>query len=336
MQALQIVKYQKDVLAGVRLQTMTAPSVGAQQVLVRMRAAALNPADTLIIQGEMALMSPRKLPFAVGIEGAGVIEAVGTAVSDFKAGDAVFFYTGLAWGGTLAEQCVVDASACALKPDHLNFTQAAACALALLCAQQSLERGQVRAGQRVLIHGAGGAVGAAAVWLATLRGAQVEATGNAADAAYVTQLGATHFYDYRTRAISSIPAGFDMVLDGMGGAMLSDSLSLLKPGGVLVSLKVMTDVEDMLRQGMKINALIRFVLPLLARKPIKMARKAGVTLRGLATYPDGMGLAQLARLTAQYSFIPRIAQTFTLAQAPEALRYFNTAKPRGKVVVEIP
>lgn len=336
MQVLQIMKYQKDILGAVSLQTVATPLVGARQVLVRMRAAAFNPADNHIINGEMAMMSPRKPPFGVGIEGAGVIESLGTEVSNFQVGDAVFFYTGLAWGGTLAEYCVVDASACTLKPQHLDFSQAAACALALLCAHKSLERGQVGAGSRVLIHGAGGAVGAAAVWLAKLRGAQVEATGNAADADYVSQLGAQHFYDYRTQTVSSIPAGFDMVLDGMGGAMLADSLPLLKPNGVMVSLKVMTGVEDMLRQGMKINGLVRFLMPIMFRKPIKLAQKAGVKLVGLATYPDGVALAQLAQFAEQYGFVPRIAKTFPLAQAAEALRYFNTAKPRGKVVVEMP
>jgi NADPH:quinone reductase-like Zn-dependent oxidoreductase len=190
MKAFRVLRYNKKNFADVRLMDVDVPSPSPQQLRVRMSAAAFNPADLHTLSGEMGMMSPVKPPFTLGVDGAGVVEAVGADVRDFQVGDEVFFYTGLVWSGTFAETVMVDARACAAKPAHWSYAQAAAVALALLCADLALERAQVHAGQQILIHGAGGSVGAAAVLLARQRGASVHATGSLDDKSFTEQLGA--------------------------------------------------------------------------------------------------------------------------------------------------
>lgn len=336
MQALVLTKHQKMGFDTVTLTNLAPPQPTANQVLVRMKAAAFNPADLLIISGEMKPISPNKVPFVLGVDGAGIVEAVGTAVHDFKVGDEVMFYTGLVWSGTVAEYLAVDANACAPKPSSWSFEQAAAAALGLLCAHLALARTQVRQGQRILVHGGGGAVGAAAIMLAHQQGVIVDTIANAADTAYLQSLGAKTVFDYKTQALNSLPqAHYDMVLEGMGGDTLLQSLPLIKRGGSIASLKVMTELEDMKRMGMKVPAIFKLLLSLMFRKYTKAATKMGIKLYGIATYQDGKTLAAVTQIAKQTGYLPRIDKTFALSEAKAALEYFAKGKPRGKVVVSL-
>lgn len=334
MQALILNRFEKNGLNGIALQTQAVPRPDANQVLVRMKAAAFNPADLHIASGEMKMMSLVKPPFVLGVDGAGVVEQVGSAVRGFAVGDAVFFYTGLVFCGTLGEYMVVEAQALARKPEGWSFEYAAASALALLCANLSLSRAGVKAGQRVLVHGGGGAVGSAAIVLAYARGATVDTTGSASDAVYLQSLGASTVFDYKTQPLSSLPqAAYDMVLDGMGGVMFLQSLPLIKTGGVIASLKVMTGLEDMLRMGMKPPAIVKWLLPLMFGKYIRAARKAGVRFEGVATYPDGATLSRLGEQIHALGYVPRVAKTFVMTEAKSALEHFASGKAKGKVLV---
>lgn len=336
MLALTLNRFQKNGYQGIELRDQTSTQPQAHQVLVRMKAAAFNPADLHIASGEMKMMSPVKPPFVLGVDGAGVVEQVGAAVRGCAVGDAVFFYTGLVHCGTVGEYMVVDAQALAHKPEDWSFEQAAASALALLCANLSLSRAGVKTGQRVLVHGGGGAVGSAAIVLARARGAEVDTTASAADAAYLRSLGASTVFDYKTQPLNSLPqSAYDTVLDGMGGAMFLQSLPLIKTGGAIASLKVMTGLDDMLRMGMKPPAIVKCLLPLMFGKYTRAARKAGVRLEGVATYADGAALNALGEQAAALEYTPRIAKTFALHEAKTALEFFASGKAKGKVVVTI-
>ncbi|GHA75042.1 oxidoreductase [Formosimonas limnophila] len=336
MKALVLTQYKKAGLDTVVLKDLPQPQPTNSQVLVRLKAAAFNPADLHIISGEMKAMSPNKAPFALGVDGAGVVESVGSGVSHFKVGDEVMFYTGLVWSGTVAEYIAVDVNACAIKPASWTFEQAAAAALGLLCARQALNRAQVKSGQHILIHGGGGAVGAAAIVLAQNLGATVDTTANVADTEYLKSLGVHIVFDYKTQPLTSLPkAHYDMVLDGLGDETLLQSLPLLKKTGVVISLKVMTGVDDMARMGMNVPWIFKLLMPLMFRKFTKVAHKAGVQLHGVATYQDGKTLEAIAKIAEQKSYLPRIDRTFALNEAKEALEYFANSKTRGKVVVRM-
>lgn len=336
MQALTLTQFKKPGLNGISLQERPVNEPLGGQVLVRMRAAALNHADLHIAGGEMKMMSPIKPPFVLGVEGAGVVAQVGAQVTKFEAGDEVFFYTGLVHCGTLGEYMTVDAYALAFKPANWTFEKAAASALGLLCADLSLTRAGVDSDQRLLVHGGGGAVGSAAIMLARARGAQVDTTASHSDAAYLHNTGASHVFDYKSQPINRLPnAAYDVVLEGMGGKMFMQSLALIKSGGVIVSLKVMTSLNDMLRMGMQPPAIVKWMLPLVFGRYIRAARKAGVRLEGVATFADGARLEVLGELASQMGYQPRIAQTFNLNEAMAALRLFTNGAAKGKVVVNI-
>lgn len=334
MLALTLTRFHKEGFNGIALQEQPVPQPQAHQVLVRIKAAAFNPADLHIASGEMKMMSPAKPPFVLGVDGAGVVEQVGAAVRNFAVGDAVFFYTGLVHCGSLGEYAAVDVKALARKPAGWTFEQAAASALALLCADLSLSRANVQAGQRVLVHGGGGAVGSAAIVLARARGAQVDTSASGSDTAYLNSLGVKTVFDYKTQPVNSLPqAAYDMVLDGMGGDMFLQSLPLIKTGGVIASLKVMTGIEDMLRMGMRPPAIVKWLLPLMFRKYTRAAHKAGVRVEGVATYGDGDRLATLGERVQVIGYAPRIAKSFALNDAKTALEFFASGKAKGKVVV---
>ena len=336
MKALTVTRFEKKGLAGIELLDIAKPQPKPGQLLVRMKAAAFNPADLHIASGEMSMMSPVKTPLTLGVDGAGVVELVGAGANAFRVGDEVCFYTGLVWSGTCAEYIVVDATSCACKPAEWSFAQAGASPLALLCADLALERAEVKSGQRILVHGGGGSVGSAAIFLANQRGALVDSTGSQSDKEFIEQLGVRTLYDYRTTALSGLPrAQYDMVLDGMGGSMFMDSLPLIKSDGTIASLKVMTGLDDMKKMGMQPPFIFKFLLPLLMRKYIRAARKSGVRVNGVATYQDGGRLSELVQLASKQGFNPRIDRCFTLSDALGALLHFAKGKTRGKVVLEM-
>ncbi len=193
-------------------------------------------------------------------------------------------------------------------------------------------------GQRNLVHCGAGSVGAGAVWLARLLGAEVHTTCSVRDGDYVQALGAAQNFDHRGGLVDRQLGAYDIVLDDMGDAMFSRSVPLLRQGGTLVSLKVMTGVDDMRRASFKVPFFIPWRLPLMFRKPLTQARRSGVMVRGVATYQDGATLGQLARLVetearAGRLFEPRIDRVFAMSKAANALDYFVNGQPRGKVLL---
>jgi len=218
------------------------PVPQAGEVLVRIKAAGLNPLDTKIRAGSAA-HAKHPLPLVLGIDMAGVIEAVGAGVSQFKPGDEVYGMTGGVAGiqGSLAQFAAVDARLIALKPANLSMKQAAALPLSFITSYQGIvDRARVQAGQTVLVQGGGGGVGHVSVQLARALGAQVFATVSEADVALMQQYGATGI-DYRTFSVEQYvkahtnAEGFDVVADTVGGATLDASFAAVKQFGHVVS-----------------------------------------------------------------------------------------------------
>lgn len=225
--------------------SLPKPNPAAGEVLVRIHASGVNPLDTKIRagQGEHAR---HPLPAVLGMDLAGTVEAVGEAVSAFHTGDEVYGFTGGIGGlqGSLAEYAAVDARLIARKPRNLTMREAAALPLVFITAWEGLvDRAQVRSGHKVLVHGGAGGVGHVAVQLARARGAEVFATGTAAQADYIRSLGATPI-DFATTSVESYVAtytggqGFDVVFDTVGGTVLDASFTAVRryTGHVLTSL----------------------------------------------------------------------------------------------------
>lgn len=215
------------------LAEVAAPSAGPGQVLVRVGAAGMNAIDWKVREGKVRDAFPLQLPAVLGIELAGVVEAVSPGVSRWRVGDRVMGPLG--GFGAYADAVVVNESHLSRTPEALNDVQAAALPVATVAAWQSLHHaGPIRAGQRILIHGAAGALGGYAVQYAKQAGAEVVATAAAAHVDYVRSLGADQVIDYRAQRFEDTVRDIQLVLDYVGGEVLDRSWPVLSDTGVIV------------------------------------------------------------------------------------------------------
>jgi 2-desacetyl-2-hydroxyethyl bacteriochlorophyllide A dehydrogenase len=216
---------------------------GADDVLVRVEAGSVNPLDLKIIAGYMQPVFPIELPYIPGTDFSGIVSGVGEQVTHLKAGDRVFGRSTPTAGGAFARQLIIAATELCLIPAAMSFEQAAALPTSFGTARQALfEVGQLKPGQRVLIHGAAGGVGSMAVQLAHLAGAYVIATASARNIERVNSLGADEVIDYRTQDFTRL-RDIDLVLDTVGGPTLDSSWSVLGKGGRIATL-VEFDIES--------------------------------------------------------------------------------------------
>ncbi len=301
------------------------------QVLIRIRAASVNPVDTKL-RGRGTYFPDNPAPI-LGCDGAGVVEAVGEAVTHLRPGDAVYWcYGGIGQPvGNYAEYTVVPAACVAKKPERLDFVQAAALPLVLITAWESLfDRARVGEGDRVLIHAGAGGVGHVAIQLARARGAQVITTVSGTDKqALVTELGAARAVDYTREDLAQAvrawcEAGVDMALDTVGGETFVATFPLVRFYGDLVTL--LQPPADTDFKAARLRNL-RIALELMLSPQVFGLDEA------LAHH--GEILAQAARLADEGRLRPHLAGTYPLAQAAEAHRRLEAGHMMGKLVLEI-
>jgi NADPH:quinone reductase-like Zn-dependent oxidoreductase len=202
-----------------RLQDVAMPSPAADEVLIKVVYAAINALEWKLRQGMGEQFGfDLTLPFVLGCEISGTVEAVGSDVHDFKVGDAVFGFVDVRRSGAYAEYITAKASEIALKPHNIDFAHAAAIPVGALTSWQALfETANLQNGQTALIHGATGGVGSLAVQLAKSRGASVVATGSSINEEFIRSLGADAFIDYSTTRFEDVVHGVDVVFDTVGG-----------------------------------------------------------------------------------------------------------------------
>lgn len=323
MQAIVYTQYgSPDVL---QLTEVPTPRPGAGQVLVKVHATGLNAADRLILSGKplivrLSMGGLRRSKYTIlGADVAGVVEAVGPGVTAFRPGDAVFGDLAEAGFGGLAEYVCAPEALWALKPAGVSFEQAAAAPMAAVTALQGLrDKGQLRAGQRVLIYGASGGVGAFAVQIAAMLGGEVTAVCSARNADMVRALGATHVIDYTREDFARNGQRYDLILAANGYRPIGDYRRALVPGGVyVVSGGAMTQIF----QGMLLG-------PVLSRFGDKR-------LGNLAASPNAHDLATVGEWLEKGTIRPVIDRCYPLAEAAEAFRYLESEHARGKVVITV-
>ncbi len=325
MQALVLSRYNGPL----ELTELSRPELSPGQVLVRVAASGLNPLDTKIRAGSAA-HAKHPLPLVLGIDLAGVVEAVGPGVTAFKAGDEVYGMTGGVGGiqGSLAQYAAVDASLLALKPSNLSMREAAALPLAFITSYSGIvDRAHLQAGQTVLVQGGAGGVGHISVQLARSLGATVAASASARDQDIVARFGATPI-DYRVQTVEQYVEactrgeGFDLVVDTVGGATLDASFAAVKHFGHVVS-----------ALGWGTHALA----PLSFRE----ATYSGVftlypLLTGQHRAHHGEMLREATRLAEDGKLTPRVdPRRFDLASAEAAYEVVTNGTAQGKVVVDV-
>ena len=305
---------------------LPTPVPQANEVLIQVACAGVNPADWKNRQGLLAAFRPYFFPYVIGFDAAGVVAAVGADVSDFKPGDRVFTPTNHGQGGqgSYAQFTLANQDRVARIPDSLGFEQAAALPVAALTAWQALfDRGGLVAGQTVLIHGGAGGLGGFAVQFARWAGARVAATCSTANVEYLQGLGVARVIDYRRGDISQAihawePQGLDFLLDAVGVSTLPDALDLVKSGGTLVSIPTLVDDGDFAAAA-------------------AAAQAKGVT-RIFSTMSDSNCAATLRTIAALLAdgkiALPPI-RVLPLTEAAEAHRIIQSGHNRGKLVLKV-
>ncbi len=243
MQALRIDKY--DSINSAALVEFEPAAPGPDEVLLRVVAASINPLDLKLISGRMSAVFPLAFPYTLGTDVAGVVEAVGNSVQRFKPGDHLFGRLDPRKGGALADYAVAPAHSLSLIPGGFDAGMAAALPTAAGTAWLALhDMARVRAGHKVLIHGASGGVGTFAVQIAKLAGATVIATASEKNHALLRSLGADDVIDYRTEDFTRRVKEMDIVLDPIGGDTLQRSWEVIRPGGILLTLADRTLMDN--------------------------------------------------------------------------------------------
>ncbi|AWW36273.1 NADP-dependent oxidoreductase [Streptomyces cadmiisoli] len=297
-----------EVLKEVRIER---PAPRPNEVLVRVRAAGLNPTDWKHRASGGFLGEP---PFVLGWDVSGVVAETGVGVARFAPGDEVFGMLPYPFGhGSHAEYVTVPARALVPKPAGVDHVQAGALPLVSLTAWQALvETADVRPGQRVLIHAAAGGVGHVAAQIAKSRGAYVIGTASAGKHDFLREIGVDEAIDYRTTDFSEAVRDVDVVLDTVGGETSVRSLSVLRPGGLVVS-----------------------ILPVGSDEFYEEAERLGVRALRMLVDADRAGMNAIAGLVAENKLRASVAATFPLGEAAKAHALGDTGRTTGKLVLVV-
>lgn len=332
MKALTFKRYGKSPETG--FAEVPRPTLKPDELLVRVHAAGLNPIDNMIPAGTFRPVLKFELPATLGSDIAGVVTEVGSRVTRFKPGDAVFASLFDLGRGSIAEFAAVPESVAASKPVNLDFVQAAAVPMVGLTSWQALkERANLRTGQKLFIPAGSGGIGTFAIQLAKHFGAKVGTTTSTGNVQLVTSLGADEVIDYKKQEFEKVLGGYDVVLGTIRGDAIEKSMSILKPGSTIVSL--IGPLDAAFARARRLNLVLRLVFWLMSRKIKQLAKKRGVTYSFLFMRPDGAQLAKIGELLESEQVRPVIDKVFPFEQAREALEYLAQGRAKGKVVVRI-
>ncbi len=291
-----------------KLEDLPRPEPKENEVLVRVIASGVNPADPLIVSGKYAKEFGTHLPLIPGYDVAGIIEKRGAKITKLKVGDSVYSY--VLWGGGWAEYAVMTEGEAAIKPASLDYIQAAAVPLTALTAWQALiDAAKLTAGQTVLIHGGSGGVGSMAIQIAKARGAKVIATASTPNQDLLKQLGADVAIDYTKTKFEDFAKDVDVVLDPIGRDTLARSYALVKKGGFIATLVSRLDQTEL--------------------------DKYGIRGESIASKPDAIELAEITKLIEAKKIKPIVTQVLPLTEAMKALQQAETHHTRGKIVLKV-
>lgn len=293
-----------------RYEEAPRPEPGPGEVLVRIRAAGVNPVDWQVREGHRREALAYRMPFVPGWDVSGVVEATGPNVTLLTKGDEVYGYPSVVRNGAYAEYAVVPEAELALKPRSVDHVLAASVPIAALTAWQGLfDAGGLRTDQKVLIHGGAGGVGSFAVQLARWKGAFIVATASGRNQEFLRNLGADLTIDYEKTRFDRLVCDADVVFDTIGGDTLKRSWKVLKTGGVLVS-----TVEE---------------------PSAETAAAHGVRAALVSTRADTAQLTEIAKLVDAGMVRPIVEAVFPLNEARRAQELSQTGHARGKIVLQV-
>jgi len=319
MKALQLVKY-GEIKDSLVFNEVNKPTIQAQDVLIEVKAAAINPIDKSIVLGNLQSMLPIPFPSTTAYDVSGIVIEKGDEVNNFEIGDLVYSRVPQERMGTIAEFVAVNNTAVSKKPRNLSFEEAASLPLAGLTALQSLENVGIKENDIVLIHAGSGGVGSFAIQYAKAKGAYVYTTTSTSNVDWVKALGADRVIDYKTEDYKTIVKDADIVFDTLGKNYTSEAFQVIKQGGKVVSVVGPLDEESAKMFGMS---------------TYKLISSKDAAYKFIFMHPNGSHLGEIKSLVEDEKIKPIIDKIYSFSESIEAFTHLATGRAKGKIVIKI-
>tara|TARA_B100000809_G_scaffold5366_1_gene5464 strand:- start:2275 stop:3258 length:984 start_codon:yes stop_codon:yes gene_type:complete len=326
MKALQIVKY-GDIKDSLAFNEVSKPTVQATDVLIEVKAAAINPIDKLIILGNLQGMLPIPFPSTIAYDVSGIVVDKGDEVRNFEIGDLVYSRVPQEQMGTIAEFVAVTSVAVSKKPGNISFEEAASLPLAGLTALQSLEYAEIKENDKILIHAGSGGVGSLAIQYAKAKGAYVYTTTSTNNVKWVKELGADRVIDYKTEDYKTIVKDADIVFDTLGQEYTLEAFQVIKQGGKVVSVIGALDEETAKMFGMADYKLSEELAKLISAKD--------AMYKYIFMQPNGAHLAEIKSLVEDEKIKPIIDKVYPFTESINAFTHLATGRAKGKIVIKM-
>lgn len=331
MKAFIINKYTKG---GLELVDVPTPVVGNNDVLIEVYSAGVNLLDSKLKTGEFKLILPYKLPMILGHDVAGVVTKVGKNVKKFKVGDAVYSRPSDYHVGTFAQFIAINEKDVAFKPGNISMDEAASIPLVALTAWQALvERAQLKKGEKVFIQAGSGGVGTIAIQLAKHLGANIATTASKKSFELLKNLGADVLIDYTTQDFEHILKDYDVVVNSQDQKTLEKAFNVLKPGGQVISIS--GPPTPVFAKDMGLPWYIRMIITLLSFGTRSKAQKKNVNFSFLFMRAEGNQLQEITKLIEAEVIKPVVDKVFAFEQTNDALKYVESGRAKGKVVIRV-
>ncbi|MGA5712417.1 NADP-dependent oxidoreductase [Bacillus bombysepticus] len=331
MKAMIIDRYGK---VPMRMAEVPTPEINGYEVLAEIHAASINPIDFKIRDGKVKMLLKYEMPLILGNDFSGVITKVGSQVTRFKVGDAIYARPRKNKIGTFAEYIAIHEDDIALKPKNLSFEEAASIPLVGLTSYQALhDIMHLQKGQKILIHAGSGGVGTFAIQLAKIMGATVTTTASEAGSDLVKSLGADQIINYKTEKFEEILKNYDAVFDTIGGTTLEKSFNIIKSGGNIVSVSGMPNARFGKEFGSGFFKTLLFSLA--SKKLTALEKKHNAQYSFLFMKPSGDQLRTIANYIEAGKIKPVIDRVFPFEDAQKAMEYSESGRAKGKIIVKI-
>ena len=326
MKALQLVKY-GAIKESLVFNEVNKPTIQATDVLIEVKAAAINPIDKSIIAGNLQSLIPIPFPSTMAYDVSGVVVDRGDEVTNFEIGELVYTRVPQEQMGTIAEYVAVNNIAVSKKPGNISFQEAASIPLAGLTALQSLEQVSIKENDIVLIHAGSGGVGSFAIQYAKAKGAYVYTTTSTANVRWVKELGADRVIDYKTEDYKSIVKDADIVFDTLGQNYTAEAFQVIKQGGKVVSVAGPLDEEGAKRFGMSDYKLPEGLAKIISSKD--------AAYKFIFMHPNGAHLHEIKLMIENEEIKPIIDKVYPFSEGIKAFEHLATGRAKGKIVIEL-
>lgn len=326
MKALQVIKF-GDITDALAFNEVSLPTVEANDVLIEVKAAAINPIDKGIILGNLQTLLPLQLPFTSAYDVSGIVVEKGSEVSHFDVGDMVYSRVPQEQMGTLAEFVAVTSAAVSKKPGNISFEEAAGIPLAGLTAMQSLKASGLKKNDKVLIHSGSGGVGSLAIQYAKALGAYVYTTTSTNNLPWVKELGADRVIDYKTEDYKTIANDVDIVFDTLGQNYSIEAFDVVKQGGIVISV-----VGPLDEATAKMFGMTDYKLP---EELAKASRDKGAEYKFIFMHPNGSHLNDMKSMIEDEKIKPIIDKVYPFSDSVEAFTHLASGRAKGKIIVKM-